>query len=580
MDAFRWHDHLDLDAVVVGVAFKARLAGAQGSVLYGTAVGILAARVLHEARVGALGVDARLVKCAIRVAPTSQDAFSALAYLARVARGIRGAAVHHAHVVAAHKICGTGFVRAALGGGRFRRVTAAHLGISYAVSGTGAHGTVVVGAAEGVDAAAPPLAARVAALPFSARFVERTVLVRSAPGYAAVADADPLQAAVRIGVALDGDFSAVHFGVSFEAGRTAALWRVADGHAVGVESASSGPAGVLTNSVAAFQEEVAIAVTAAASHASSVFAYFPAIAVVVRCAQVGRRTPSAKADEPRQALFVHSTLLTLLALELRVPVKSRRTEAVRTMSFRGTVGVDAARTSDAAGVLTLGPVAGPVDGAVLVAAAAIVAAVGLADSSQTAVAVRPALDFGDASPIFARPFGAAFGLSAAHVRVPKALHERIAHGVRRAGASETVVDGLALCTESAGPHKLARVLALSADARLVVWAAGIRTTTLHASVVLADVANRALRVDDALHFGALHVGIPRVAGTAAAVRSMVHRLALGVWSTRRGASARIDAATVDAGVRRRAVEVRAAAHEAQSLLTNMISRAQGIGRAD
>lgn len=118
-----------------------------------------------------------------------------------------------------------------------------------------------------------------------------------------------------------------------------------------------------------------------------------------------------------------------------------------------------------------------------------------------------------------------------------------------------MVDRLAVRVQSACTNKLTRVLALAADAGLVVGATDVRSAALEAAVVLADLAHPAVGVDDALHLGALHVGVARVARAARAVGPVVHGLALGVGPTRRWARTRVYALTVDARVRGRAVSV-------------------------
>lgn len=118
-----------------------------------------------------------------------------------------------------------------------------------------------------------------------------------------------------------------------------------------------------------------------------------------------------------------------------------------------------------------------------------------------------------------------------------------------------MVERLAVGVQAAGPDKLTRVLALTTDTRLVVRAAGVRATSLYAPVVLADLSHSAVRVYDALHLGALHVGVSRVAGAARAVGTVVHRLALGVGSAGGRAGTRVDTLTVDAGVSRGTVKV-------------------------
>lgn len=111
-----------------------------------------------------------------------------------------------------------------------------------------------------------------------------------------------------------------------------------------------------------------------------------------------------------------------------------------------------------------------------------------------------------------------------------------------------MVDCLAVRVQSARTHKLAGVLALATDAGLVVGAADVRPAALEAAVVLADLAHAAVGVDDALHLGALHVGVTRVARLTGAVGPVVHGLTLGVGPTGRRAGARVYALTVDARV--------------------------------
>lgn len=202
--AFWCRPGFNLVAEVVRVALVSGLASAQWSVNNGAAVRVSAARVLNEAGVGALRVHAGLVESAVRVAAAPNRTFSPFANFSRVASRIGGTAVKYADAVPADVSVGAGLVDAALDahhGGGGRGDGAVDAGVAHLVPGAGAGHPVVLGAAQGVDPAAAPLGAWVAAGALHARLVVRAVLVHPAPDDAAVADANLLESTVLVCVA-------------------------------------------------------------------------------------------------------------------------------------------------------------------------------------------------------------------------------------------------------------------------------------------------------------------------------------------------------------------------------------------
>lgn len=346
-------------------------------------------------------------------------------------------------------------------------------GVAHLVPGAGAGHPVVLGAAQGVDPAAAPLGARVAAGTLHARLVVRAVLVHPAPHDAAIADANLLESTILVRMAFHRHFSAVNLGVSLVVCWTPTLGRVADGLAVGVDTAHAGSAGILAELVSALQEEVAVTVCSASSNASCVVADFAPVAVIVRSTEVRWRALAPQTDQAREAIFIDSAALTLFAFELWVAVEAGWTEAVWAMMFRRTVSIDAAGSTNIAWVLALALVAALVDGAVLIPTTAIKASVRFTDFSKGTVIVGGTFDFCYASAIVARPLGTTVAFPAADVRVGQTLGVRIAQGLWRTCAREPVVDRLAVRIQSARTHELAGVLALAADAGLVVGAADV-----------------------------------------------------------------------------------------------------------
>lgn len=381
------------------------------------------------------------------------------------------------------------------------------------------------------------------------------MLVHPAAHNAATADADLFQPTVGIRVALHRNFSAVNLGVSLEVWRAAALGRVADGLAVRVDATDAGTAGILAQPVVAFQEEVAVAVRTAPSNTSGVVANLAPVAVVVGGAEVARRALTMNAYVPWQALFVRNTVRVLLAFKLRVPIEAGRAEAVRAMVLWRTVSVDSAGTAEGTRVLALALVTALVDGAVLVSTATVKATVCFADFAERTLVVSCAFHFGYATSIVTRPLCTAVKFPAADIRIPQALRIGVTQRLRRTCTGQSVVESLAVGVQATSPDKLTGVLALTTDARLVVWAADIRTTSLYAPVVLADLSYPAVRVYDALHLGALHVGVSRVTRATRAVGTMVNWLALSIRSAGSRAGTGVDALTIDAGVSRGTVKI-------------------------
>lgn len=358
-----------------------------------------------------------------------------------------------------------GFIGAALGGHHLRgRRRATHLGVADLVPGARACGAVVVGSAQGVDAAATPQGTRVAATALRASLVVWTVLIHPAAHNAATADADLFQPTVGIRVAFHRNFSAVNLGVSLEVWRAAALGRVADGLAVCVDATDARTAGILAQPVVALQEEVAVAVRTAPSDTPGVVANLAPVAVVVGGAEVARRALTMNAYVPWQALFVRNTVWVLLAFKLRVPIEAGRAEAVRAMVLWRAVSVDSAGTAEGTRVLALALVTALVDGAVLVSTATVKATVCFADFAERTLVVSCAFHFGYATSIVTRPLCTAVKFPAADIRIPQALRIGVTQRLRRTCAGQSVVESLAVGVQATSPDKLTRVLALTTDA--------------------------------------------------------------------------------------------------------------------
>lgn len=202
--AFWCGPSFNLVAEVVRVALVAALASAEWSVNDGAALRVSSARVLNETGVDALRVDAGLVEGAVRVAATPNGAFSPFTDFSRVASRIGGTTVKDADAVAADVSVSAGLVDAALdahhGGGGWRD-GAVDLGVAHFVPRAGTGDPVVLWPAQGVDPAAPPLVARVAAGTLHTGLVVRAVLVHAAPDNAAVADANLLESTILVCVA-------------------------------------------------------------------------------------------------------------------------------------------------------------------------------------------------------------------------------------------------------------------------------------------------------------------------------------------------------------------------------------------
>lgn len=432
MYAFWCRPRFNLVAEVVWVALVAGLASAEWSVNDRAAVCVSAARVLNETRVDTLRVDARLVEGAVRIAAAPNRAFTPFADFSGVASRIGGTTIKYADAVSADVSVGAGLVDAALDahhGGRGRGDGAVDAGVAHLVPGAGAGHTVVLGAAQGVDSAAAPLGARVAAGTLHARLVVRAVLVHPASHDAAVADANLLEPTILVCMAFHRHFSAVNLGIALVVCRTPTLGRVADGLAVGIDAAHTGSARILAELVSALQEEVAVTVRSAPSNASCVVTDFAPVAVIVRSTEVRWRALAPQADQAREAIFIDSAALALFAFELWVAIEAGWAEAVRAMMFRRTVRIDAAGSTNIAWVLALALIAALVDGAVLIPTAAIKASVRFTDFPKGTVVVGSTFDFCYASAIVARPLRTTVAFPAADVRVGQTLGVRIAQGL-------------------------------------------------------------------------------------------------------------------------------------------------------
>lgn len=244
-------------------------------------------------------------------------------------------------------------------------------GVTLFVPRARARRSVVLRSAEGIDTTASTLVAWVAAGTLHAGLIVRTVLVYATANDATVADANLLQSTILVRVALNRHFPTMNLGISFKVWRATALRRVADGLAVGVDTADTWLAGILAQLVSAFQEEVAVAVRTAPGNASSVVTDLSSVAVVVGCTEVGRRALATKADQTRQAVFVHTAALTLLAFKLGIAVETGWAETVGTVMFRNAVSVDATGSTNTAWILALALIAALVDRAVVVTTATI-----------------------------------------------------------------------------------------------------------------------------------------------------------------------------------------------------------------
>lgn len=265
----------------------------------------------------------------------------------------------------------------------------------------------------------------------------------------------------------------MNLGVTLKVWRAAALGRVADRLAVCIDTTDTRSTRVLAELVSALQEEITVAMRSAPSNTSCVVTDFTPVAVVVRGAEVRGRALAPKADETREAVFIHTAALAFLAFELRVSVEACWAEAMRTVVFRNTVGMDSTGSPNAAWVLALALVAALVDRAVVVTTTTIKAPVRLADFPKGTFIVSGAFHFSYASPIITCPLRTTVVFSAANVRVCQTLGVWVAQSLWRACARETMIECFAKCIQSASSNKLARVLALATDTCLVVRTANV-----------------------------------------------------------------------------------------------------------
>lgn len=215
-------------------------------------------------------------------------------------------------------------------------------------------------------------------------------------------------------------------GVSLVVCWTPTLGRVADGLAVGIDTAHTRSARILAKLVSALQEEVTVAVCSASSNASCVVADFSSVAIIVRSTEVRWGALSPQADQARETIFVDTAALALFAFKLWVAIEAGWTEAVWTMMFRRTVSIDATGSTNVAWVLALTLIAALVDGAVLIPTTAIKASVRFTDFPKGTIVVGGAFNFCYASAIVARPLRTTVAFPAANVGVGQTLGVRIA----------------------------------------------------------------------------------------------------------------------------------------------------------
>lgn len=206
MPAFWWRPGFNLAAEITGVALVARLASAVWSMNYRTAVGVSATRVLNDAWVDTLCIHAGLVKCAVRITATSNNALSPFTNFSRVASRIRRTSIENADAVAADVSVGAGLVNTALSmhsGCIWLQHSAVDSGVAHLVPRACASYTMVLWSAEGIDTTASPLVAWVTASTLHTGLVIWAVFINSAPNNATVADADLLKSTIFVCVAFD-----------------------------------------------------------------------------------------------------------------------------------------------------------------------------------------------------------------------------------------------------------------------------------------------------------------------------------------------------------------------------------------
>lgn len=224
--AFWWRPDFNLVAEVVWVALVSRLASTVWSMNNRTTVSVSATRVLNVTRINTLSINACLVKGAVRVTAASNNAFPPFTNFSRVAGRISGAAIKNADAVATDVSICAGLVDAAFDThhGCCRWLyCAVDSGITHFVPGACARRPVVLWSAEGVDTAASPLVARVAAGTLHTGLVVWTVFIYATSNNATVADANLLKSTVLVRVALNRHFPTMNLGVSFKVCRAPAL---------------------------------------------------------------------------------------------------------------------------------------------------------------------------------------------------------------------------------------------------------------------------------------------------------------------------------------------------------------------
>lgn len=489
-----------LFALNLGITLEARGAGAQGTVVPGLAFGVEAADVGQTADVLALAVDAGLLVGTVVVVATAL-------YAAVVVTDESGQAFT---------------VSCTLG---LRLVLDAHnVGVATVSRQTRAVRVVVDGTAQGVTTTGAEHAARVLADAVDARLVRRAPLVRPTAEDALVALADVPQGTVGVDLALLWWFGwhwpALDPGISDETSLARADRPVSGSDAESIDAARPRQfAQVLTLPSVTRLARQALIVRPTAINAQVVFANLAKRAFAV----------------PLAPFFPYFG-----TVNVRVSRQPGQAYADKAVVCGAAIRIDTTHARETAGVLAAVADARLVEGTGVVRAAGVHTGALLADAPDGAVAVVVAI-------ILARDDALDVGIPAES---------------RRTGADGLVADRKALGILAA-VAVVAGILALTTDAGLVEGAVAIAATALNTDVRLADLANIAVTVMDALrsrlhlNSAAVVVGVPLVARPTGAQRPVHHGPTVGVLPARVLDMARVGALGVDAGLVKGAVRVAA-----------------------
>lgn len=161
-----------------------------------------------------------------------------------------------------------------------------------------------------------------------------------------------------------------------------------------------------------------------------------------------------------------------------------------------TFGIETAGSSDQTRIGTLSRMTFLIQWAIIVSPTSNVTFIGFADMSEMALVISPTFNSSDTSSVDTSFSGSAFVVPGTDIRYLLALQNRVSGKTRRARAKGLVTGSFADSVNTASRTELARILASTRCANLIIGTILIVSATRKASVRLANLGCATIGIYD------------------------------------------------------------------------------------